>query len=384
MAGADGSRVKWYYCQEDGSGEISATTPNFTPIRFVSSDLVRETTQIEDDEINPARQAGLNRGGTYSLNGSIVTNLSYGSQEALFAAVFQSSWVTKPTDYAASTVDVDDTDDSYNDSAATWVTDGFKVGDLVTVTGFTETANNVTDARITALTETKMTVDAALVTEVAGDSVTIGVAGDYLEVGETPPTFALLRRNTDTGIDTLYRRCRIAGVTIPVAINSAVALSFPVLGEEVESYTVPGGSTFDAVTTTERMIPTIGYMKDNAVSLAYLSDYSLEITNGMEAVFALFQRSAYDVSNGVFKASGSLAAYQEDTVLIDKFINETESDHIVRLEDPAGNAYRIILPRVGYSELSDPVSGPGKHIHTFSFSAGYDGVTTARLERIPV
>lgn len=382
---ASGSRVKWYYCIEDGSGEIHATTPAFTPIRFNSSDLSRDTAQIESEEINDARQREKARQGTYSIAGTLVANVSYGSHDALLAAAFQSSWVTKPT-ITAATISAAAADDSFNDSGSGFVAAGFKVGDYVTVTGFTgDVANNITDGRIIALTAGKMTIDAvkgaAIVDDAEGESVTIAVAGDYLDVSSTVPTIALLRRNTDTGIDVLYRHCRMNGVDLAVTINRSATFSFPVIGESVEKYTVPGGATFNAATTSEMMVPTIGYMHENRVALAYLTDYSLSVSNAMNPLFVVFRRSAYSVENGVFTASGQLSAFQEDSVLIDKFIDETASSHIVKLQDLDGNFYRFILPDVSYPQLSDPVGGPGAHIHSYTFSAGYEGVTTARIER---
>lgn len=82
--------------------------------------------------------------------------------------------VAYATPYSASTVDVNGTDESYNDAAATFITNGFAVGDTIKVTGFTTGANNVTAGVITALTETKMTVGGSnLTTEAAGDAVVI-------------------------------------------------------------------------------------------------------------------------------------------------------------------------------------------------------------------
>lgn len=65
-------------------------------------------------------------------------------------------------------------DDSINDSGNAFITEGFAVGDSVRVQGFTDSANNVFSARISALTAGKMTLDGiSLVDEAAGDTVTI-------------------------------------------------------------------------------------------------------------------------------------------------------------------------------------------------------------------
>jgi len=380
---ASGSRVQWFYAIEDGAGDISATVPNFTPIRFNTSDLARETAQIDSNEINPFRQRVKSRPGTYSIAGNIEAELSYGSHDGLIAAAFQSSWVTAATPYTAATIDASSVDNSFNDGAATFVTDGFTVGMTITVTGFlTNPTNNVVDAKIVSVTETKIVVNATLITEAAGDTVTISSFGDgYLEVGTTPPTIALVRRNTDIGLDQIYRHCRMGGVNFALTVNTAAGLTFPIVGETVEEYTMPVGATFDVGTSSDMIVPTIGSMADTGIPLTFLADYSLEFTNNMNPLFALFQRGAYGVENGTFVASGTMSGFLEDNALLTKFINETATDHIVTLLDPAGNSYRIILPDVSYTQLSDPVSGQNALVVSYTISAGFDGTTTARIER---
>lgn len=69
-------------------------------------------------------------------------------------------------------------DNSYNDSAAQFIIEGFAVGDRVKVSGFTgNTANNIFVGKITALTAGKMTIGGTdgdvIVDDAAGESVTI-------------------------------------------------------------------------------------------------------------------------------------------------------------------------------------------------------------------
>lgn len=380
---ASGSRVKWYYCIEDANGDISATTPAFVPIRFNSSDIQRDTAQIESNEINPNRQRTKARQGTYSLQGSITAELTFGSHDYLMQAAFQSTWQSQVT-MTASTISALASDNSLNDSGSGFLTAGFAVGDLIDVTGFTgDVGNNQSNLKITSVTAGKIIVSGgtALVDDTAGESVTVQTAGDYLTVGSTTPTVALLRRSTDISVDRIYRNCRVGGLGGSIVLNRSAEITVPVVGEEFEDYTVPGGATFAAATTSDMMVPTIGYMHEAGTALAYLTDYNFELSNNMNPLFSLFQRPAYSVENGRFTATGSMSAYFPDATLADKFIAETESDHIVRLQDLDGNWYRIIFPDLIYTQLGDPVGGEGAHIHSYTFGPGFDGTTTAKIER---
>ncbi len=78
----------------------------------------------------------------------------------------------------ATTISAAAADNSYNDSAAGFITAGFAVGDRVKVEGFTgNVVNNITVGRVTARTAGKLTIGGTdgdvIVNDAAGESVTI-------------------------------------------------------------------------------------------------------------------------------------------------------------------------------------------------------------------
>lgn len=78
----------------------------------------------------------------------------------------------------ATTISAAAADNSYNDSAAGFITAGFAVGDRVKVEGFTgDVANNIVVGRVTARTAGKLTIGGTdgdvIVNDAAGESVTI-------------------------------------------------------------------------------------------------------------------------------------------------------------------------------------------------------------------
>jgi len=91
------------------------------------------------------------------------------------------------------TISAQASDNSFNDSGAAFLTEGFAVGMTVTVSGFTTPANNLTGI-ITALTAGKMTIGGTdgdgIVDEAAGDSVTITSVAryDFLPITDAIPS----------------------------------------------------------------------------------------------------------------------------------------------------------------------------------------------------
>ncbi|MDG9855592.1 phage tail tube protein [Pseudomonas nitroreducens] len=271
--------------------------PQFKPIRFVSEGLSPNINQIESAEINQARQRAPSRGGTYSVQGEIAAEVSFGSFDDLIEAALQGTW-----------------------------------------------------------------------------------AGDVLIVGSTERSFAILERHTDIGADYIYRGCRVNTLNISAPLGEKAGITFGMIGTKAEPYTIPGGATFAAATTSDMMVTTNGSFTEGGQAIAYATEWNLTLDNGMEAAFSLFQREAYCVTNGIAAVSGTMNAYLKDGSLWAKVLNETETSHTVVLEEGA-DSYTIELPKVRYTQGQKQVGGPGAVIPQYTYSAGYDGTTTMRITR---
>lgn len=271
--------------------------PQFKPIRFVSEGLSPNINQIESAEINQARQRAPSRGGTYSVQGEIAAEVSFGSFDDLIEAALQGTW-----------------------------------------------------------------------------------AGDVLIVGSTERSFAILERHTDIGADYIYRGCRVNTLNISAPLGEKAGITFGMIGTKAEPYTLPGGATFAAATTSDMMVTTNGSFTEGGQAIAYATEWNLTLDNGMEAAFSLFQREAYCVTNGIAAVSGTMNAYLKDGSLWAKVLNETETSHTVVLEEGA-DSYTIDLPKVRYTQGQKQVGGPGAVIPQYTYSAGYDGTTTMRITR---
>lgn len=377
----NGSAVQYFYVQEV-DGAIPAA-PTFKPIRYNTSTLARNTAQVESNEINPARQRPLARQGTYSTQGDIVVELSDDSFDDLLEGLFQGTWATntlkvgstersyaileRHTDTAAATLSADTisaaaSDNSFNDSGSGFIAAGFKVGDVITTSGFTTSANNG-EFTVTAVAAGKLTIGGtdgdAIVDEVAGDDVSVVSAMDFI-----------------------YRGCRLNTLSVQASIDARVLMTFGVIGTSAETYGVPSDATLSAATSSESMVTSQGSLLEGGNAIGYATALNFSLNNGMQPTFALFQRAAYCVSNGVFVANGTLSAYLKDRSLYAKFLDETETALVATFSDGA-NTRKFTFPKVLYTQASKGVPGPDALIPEYTFSAGYDGssTTTAQVDR---
>jgi len=207
-------------------------------------------------------------------------------------------------------------------------------------------------------------------------------ATNTLKVGSTVQTISILERHTDTGEDYVYSNCRINTVAVSASVDARVAITFGVIGADQQEYTVPGDATFATAGTSEPMVTSVGSITEGGSALAYATAYDFTLNNGMSPIFALAQRSAYDVSNGMFTVTGNLSAYAPDGTLYAKFLNETDTTLAFQCSDGA-NTMTFTFPAVIYTQAEAPVAGDGALISSYTFSAGYDAtaVTTVTITR---
>ena len=105
-----------------------------------------------------------------------ISKLTASSAPAYTDQVILSQLSTSVT-ISGTTISAANADNSFNDSGNGFVTAGFAVDDYVNVTGFSNTANNIYSANITAIAAGKMTIGGTdgdvIVDEAAGNTITI-------------------------------------------------------------------------------------------------------------------------------------------------------------------------------------------------------------------
>lgn len=199
-----------------------------------------------------------------------------------------------------------------------------------------------------------------------------------LKIGSTQRSFAVLERHTDIGVDYIYRGCRVNTLNISAPLGDKAKVTFGLIGTKAEAYTVPGNATFATPTDKAIMVTTNGSFTEGGAPIAYATEYSLTLDNGMDAKFALFKREAFCVSNGIATVQGSMSAYLKDGALWAKVLNETPTRHVLVLEEGA-DKYTFTLPNVRYVQGQKQVAGPDAIIPQYTFSAGYDAASGSTL-----
>ncbi len=386
---ANGSRHSMRYVAEATYGTTPAT-PAFKPIRHTSTTLGLSKESLQSEEIRDDRQIADFRHGAYQVGGDMNIELSFASFDDLLEATLLGTWVANTTTGSQS---LSAAVGSFNHAAGSFITDGFAVNDIVVSSGFTN-AGNLGRFRITALTATAMTVTAlqgqTMVVEAAAAGRQIDSLRAKLKAGTVRRSFTVERYFGDilTADKPYHRFTGVEFNTLALAIsaNAMITGTFGVLGQNMTTATaIIAGATYAAPTTTSPLDSFTGTLNEAGTPIAVITEIQLNLENGLEARFVVGSKASIRPSIGRSNCSGQITAYFENSLLLDKFINETESSIVFELPDGAGNKYVVTLPRIKYNGGQPDVEGEGPITLSMPFQALLDATTQTNImiERVP-
>ena len=211
-------------------------------------------------------------------------------------------------------------------------------------------------------------------------------ATNVLLAGTTRRSFTVERHHQDIGKFLRSTGCQFNTMSLSVAPNSMVTGSFGVIGSGFSSSgTALTNATYSAESTTAPFDSFTGAITEGGSSIAIITALELNIDNGMEALYVVGSSDTLLPSIGKSMVTGSVTAYFEDTVLMDKFVNETTSALQFTLTDALGNDYIVLLPKVKYNSGNPEVSGPGAITLTLDFVSLFNSASDKQIKitRVP-
>lgn len=208
-----------------------------------------------------------------------------------------------------------------------------------------------------------------------------GITGN-LKVGSTKKFFSIEDAAKDISQYRLFTGMSVSNMSFSIAPNQMVTTTFNMVGKDM---TISGtGKTVTAATIAQ---PFDSYSGDVAIgnvgassSQAIVTSLEFSIDNALSPTFVVGDDSTPFLETGMATVEGTLTAYFKDAALINRFINETESELIVSVDDPTGaNAYTFSFPRIKINGADVPVGGPTSRVVTLPFVALYDTTEDTNL-----
>jgi len=205
------------------------------------------------------------------------------------------------------------------------------------------------------------------------------------KAGTTRKSFSILREFSDISTDQfhLYTGCEVASWSLTAAANGLAKSTFTFMGRgaAAPASVAPSSSTFTAASTTEPFDTFSGEMKIDGVASCIVTDYTINVNNGLEARYAVGCEGSEDPTVSQSIVDGSLTVYLEDMTLYKKFINDQSIALSLKLMDSSSQYIRIDIPNAVISSGTQPdVTGDGAIMLPISFTAHYDSTLQSHIE----
>ena len=354
-------------------------------LRRITSDLSLAKETYQSNEIRTDYQVADFRHGVRSVEGTIAGELSPLTYDAFIAAALRKDFAAGATTGAIITLSVTNTGTKFTRSSGSFVTDGFKVGDVVSATGFTEANNNSHYCLVTvvaALTMDIVPLDGVVLTdEAAGDTVTIACVGKKTytpETGHTDDSFTIEHYYSDVTQSEVFTGCKVNTLAVSLPPTGMATINIGLMGKDITTGTSAYFTTPTAATTSGVLASVNGIAyavgSRNYVLTGLNINYAGNLT--MDAVVG--SNTYPDIFEGRVVVSGDLTAYFENATLRDAFLNETEV--ALMFVFTTGNTKNadfmsFVLPRVKFGGASKDDGEKGL-VQTIPFQALFNSSGT--------
>jgi|GEM_PF-2311998 len=352
-----GSNTEHWYVVETTAGEKPAT-PVWTKLRNTGGIPALTKDTLISNELNGSREITSVRTGGKQVSGEFPVELSQSSQDELIANAMTSQWVAGVTGSALD-VTVDEAAKTFTRAAGDFVSDGVVVGDLIYFADLT--GNNAKPFIATTVTSTVIT-GAGITVSLTDETVSTDYAtADKIGTGSLCKSISIMtwfKGKCGTADKYLITRgLEFTGFSYEIAVNAQVTGSFPFIARSQEVIaSPPAGSTYNADSTT---IPYSGVdgkiLVENAVQALFTSA-TITNDNAASAQFELGSDSTSFIERGNATNTISVSAFMADTVLLERFINETETGFTSILSGVDG-AMSFSLPNAFITAATPEIGG---------------------------
>jgi len=286
---------------------------------------------------------------------------------------------------------------TFTRGTGSYLTDGFKVGDVVRWTGWATTGvpNNSHNFQIIGLTALVMTVVAingvAVGPKATGDSVTCTTPGKKTWVpttGHTDDFYTVEEWYPDVARSEVYSDLKVGNLALDLPASGNVKASFDLMGLKRTLDTTQQMTSPSAATTSDVLTAVQGVVCINGVQYQIATGLQINIEQGLAADGPVIGSNySPDISRGRIKVSGQISAFFTDAALQTLFDAETAVSLVLALAadtTAAAHFIGISLPKIKlFGDAPD--DGEKGILRTYPFTAEIEmtgGAGTAHEQTI--
>lgn len=324
-------------------------------------------TIIETDEMRTDAQYADVRHGLRTHPISLGCELIPGAYSPLFELLLRNTFAVNVTTGAIAVVTAAaGAPGTFTRSAGSFITDGFRLGMIVSWSGWstTGTGNNARNYRIIALTATVMTVSGVglevVAAKAAGDTVTCVSVGKRLINTPSPVlgSCAIEMWQPDVPASEQYTGVRIASLNVGADPKGMIKGTFGGMGRSLITGTTQYTTAPTAYGTAKVLGGLGGALRLAGADRATVTSATLVVDGAMSTEAVLGSVYTPDVFMDRIMVSGQLNVFFDTTDLRDAYLNETEVSLDLLLTDNASaitaNFISFTMPRIKLNSGSKP------------------------------
>lgn len=356
MANAD--EIGLAYSEESVFG--TAPTGVYQILRATKESLKQDTTSVQSTELRPDRQVPDIIRTSIQASGGFEYEFHYGTYDDFIAASLMSAGWSTPVTVTDTDISQAASDNSINQAAGSFVTDGFLVGQWIEIEGFTGGGYNGL-AKIVSVAALKIVVSrATMVDDAAAESITLTMGGQVVN-GTTGTSFAIEKDFNDlSNIFQVLSGLMPETWQMGVNTDDLIGGSFGFLGSKQVSGVAAIGSGYTAVTTSAVMNPVdhVTAVFEGGVATD-ITSFSFNLNNNLRARKKVGFLGIISVGKGKINLTGSLEAYFEDNAFVAKYLAWDWTSLTLIFTDADSNKYVLELPRVKFTD--NPTNATGEN-----------------------
>ncbi len=382
MSLSSGANVGLSYIEEVTHG-VTPDTPTMKTIRVTGRNINLTRATLTSNERRNDRQISDLRHGFNQVGGSLGFELSLQAFDDLLDGALGGTWATAPTTGSISLASAATTNKVIR-TTGSFVTDGFMVGDTVTLSGFATGGNNG-ETVVIAVTALELTVVKTLATDTAAGSRSVVASGKKLKIGQTLKTYTFERRFVDIDQYQVFRGCAINQMSFNVQPDQIIGGTFDIIG--MSSLGFSGTSLDDAPTDAPAYSPFDAFTASvyiGGVANAVVTGFNFSLNNQRSVNPVVGTKFSPDVFEGTCQITGQLSAYLEGADFYNYFYNESEVSLFAKFPDPQGAGFITMeLPRIKLSsgDIDPPQQGPIVVQYNFQALVDSNSATSVAFQR---
>lgn len=380
MTIASGVFKKLSYKVQSGLGAPASGSGGTALPRTTSTLGLRKETYTSND-IKASQQRSGQRHGAKSVEGSISGDLIVGTHQDLEAAVLRQAWQTAATTGAQVDIAAVASGSKFTQGAGSFLTQGFKIGDVVRQSGFTGGAAALTgNFLVTSVSAGELggvfLDGSTMIDDAAGESVTIAVVGKKNWIPATSHTrnyYTVEHYHSDITQSEVFEDCVFGSMNISLPPTGMATVDFPVMGLDMTTGTSQVLTTPTAATESGNIAAVNGVVYVNGAAVALLTGMDISVNGNVTLADPnVGSDKRADVFPGTIDVSGNATVYFQDGTMRDYFKNETEVSIVAVFTasndaDAHFKAYVLPSVKMGGADKDDGEKGL---VQTMPFVAG--------------